>query len=939
MRTRFSILLLLAFISFLRAQNPLKIYCIDVNQGSSTLIVSPTNKYILIDAGEYQGNYGDSVYRFIRSLGITHLDHTIATHYHSDHIGGFPVAICSLSGGAGRNDSVLGFCYDRGDIDTFSSSHFYFYKNTIGLKRRTIALGDTINLGGGVIMVCVVKNGKVINGDSVATRPANSDYENFRSLGFILKYGFFEAWIGGDLTGIGSSERDVESITVPVIGDIDLYIANHHGSRWSSTATFLDSIRPEVTVFSQGVHVNNYGHPHQEAINRLINRNCYLYQMNDNPTAGTFSIPDSGKILNTHARIMVTTTNYIVNGDTYLIQGIRRDASVLEIITPKDTINEGATVVPRAKVKNLGNLTESFPIRLQIGSAYNKTKTVFGLAPNDTVTVSFDTIWNAVRGNYIVVCSTEVAQDSNSANNRKSANLTVSFYDSELSLIRQPPSEDTLVLSEIIIPQVIVKDNSAYSYPALTKIFFRITGNTIIYLDSVQRTLSPSQTDTITFTSKPLAEVLPGVYRCSSWVIRNNDQIPDNNHKAHNIYIHQNEQTGWKRLNNISSPSGIKDGAALATVRDNIYAFIGNNQPLLYRYWPDPDTWQNRKNISFGYHFGKLKSKFIRKGSALTYGTDNFGREVIYALKGNNTYEFWKYLIAQDSWIQQDDINDFAFKDGSALAYVSNPPNNKYVYALWGNNKYYLFRAYDIMNNQWITKDSAPRGRDNKKYKDGSCLVKVRDTLYLLKGGAKYNEFYGYDIIANHWTELESIPQSHPSIGKKKKVKSGGSITYHENTNSLYVFKGGGTQEFWSYDINNQCWTPKETIPKYLNNKSIVKSGGSLATLAGTIYAFKGNNTKEYWRYLPPDKENKSITDNLKYPQPASQTGNTIKKELLTNIRFEVFNINGQKIHIDNFSDIELLNNKHLKPGIYFITIVSAANKNHTFTKKIVIPR
>ena len=69
----------------------LRIYYPDIEQGSSTLVVSPTGKALLIDAGTGLKTTDDGIEHFINDLidaGIvTSLDFTLATHYDEDHIG------------------------------------------------------------------------------------------------------------------------------------------------------------------------------------------------------------------------------------------------------------------------------------------------------------------------------------------------------------------------------------------------------------------------------------------------------------------------------------------------------------------------------------------------------------------------------------------------------------------------------------------------------------------------------------------------------------------------------------------------------------------------------------------------------------------------------------------------------------------------------------
>ena len=58
---------------------------IDVGQGDCTLI-EDNGHYMLIDAGETE--YGSKVVSYIKNMGVNCIDYVIATHPHSDHIGG-----------------------------------------------------------------------------------------------------------------------------------------------------------------------------------------------------------------------------------------------------------------------------------------------------------------------------------------------------------------------------------------------------------------------------------------------------------------------------------------------------------------------------------------------------------------------------------------------------------------------------------------------------------------------------------------------------------------------------------------------------------------------------------------------------------------------------------------------------------------------------------
>ncbi|PJA29122.1 MAG: hypothetical protein CO189_03435, partial [candidate division Zixibacteria bacterium CG_4_9_14_3_um_filter_46_8] len=91
-------------ITTIGAQN-LQVHVIDVGQGHSTLIISPTGQTMLIDAGEL--NQVLNVKSYLASLGISHINYFVATHYHSDHIG-------SVANGLLNQGITFGTVYDRG---------------------------------------------------------------------------------------------------------------------------------------------------------------------------------------------------------------------------------------------------------------------------------------------------------------------------------------------------------------------------------------------------------------------------------------------------------------------------------------------------------------------------------------------------------------------------------------------------------------------------------------------------------------------------------------------------------------------------------------------------------------------------------------------------------------------------------------------------------
>ena len=71
-------------------------------------------------------------------------------------------------------------------------------------------------------------------------------------------------------TGDMSSSK--ESLIAQNDADVDILKVGHHGSRFSTAEFFLDAVTPSQAVISVG-RDNRYGHPTQEVLRKLQNRN------------------------------------------------------------------------------------------------------------------------------------------------------------------------------------------------------------------------------------------------------------------------------------------------------------------------------------------------------------------------------------------------------------------------------------------------------------------------------------------------------------------------------------------------------------------------------------------------------------------------------------------------------------------------------------------
>ncbi len=342
-----------------------------------------------------------------------------------------------------------------------------------------------------------------------------------------------------------------------------------------------------------------------------------------------------------------------------------------------------------------------------------------------------------------------------------------------------------------------------------------------------------------------------GRYVISCRVVLAGDLNPTNDTLSGWFYVKWRELPFWTQMASVPAGPGlrpVKDGGALCHGRYDasrfaVFALKGNNTSEFYRYHVAVDSWYPLESIPSAAE----KRKRVKKGAALCY--DRYDT-LVFALKGNGTCEFWRYDVIGDSWSRRADIplgtglKPKPVKGGSGLAFWhQGSTGNDYVYALKGNRTYEFWR-YLVQADTWEMRRDVPPGMSGKGMGDGSCLVNAGGTLYALKGS--YNEFYAYDIATDSWFARQPLPFENRA-GRRKKAKLGTSLCYLGGT--IYALKGG-TCEFWGYNPLADVWFELESLPRLPSGKP-VKGGGALTAGSGLVWALKGNKTFEFFAYDP----------------------------------------------------------------------------------------
>ncbi|WP_281217491.1 MBL fold metallo-hydrolase [Lysinibacillus capsici] len=281
------------------AGHEMQVHFIDVGQGDSILIESPSGKTMLIDGGVKGA--GQQIVSYLKELGINKLDIVVATHPDADHIGGLIPVL--------DNMTIEQF-YNSGKVHTSQT----FEEMLTRIDEKNIPyhvpkIGDDIEFDKDV-------NVKVLNANDQATD------NNDASIVLKMTYGNVSFLLTGDAGVALEKEMLQYDVKATVLK------AGHHGSNTSSSEEFIQAVKPEVTILSYGED-NKYGHPHAEIVDRLQAIGSKIYATAD---LGTITVSTDG-------------VNYTVNGketssvETGNILSKEEPTTAIEIVS-KDLVTE-----------------------------------------------------------------------------------------------------------------------------------------------------------------------------------------------------------------------------------------------------------------------------------------------------------------------------------------------------------------------------------------------------------------------------------------------------------------------------------------------------------------------------------------------------------------------------------------------------------------------
>jgi len=226
---------------------------VDVGQGASTLIHSG-ERTALVDCGSLTNprQAGAAVANAMDTYGWKQLDWLVLTHYHADHAGGLAGLLARVKVRELLLPQLLD-SEDQGD-----------------LQREVLALAERY----GVEVSYVEEPVERILDRAALTvyPPVTEGSTNEEGLTILCSVGEFELLITGDMNA-AAEKKLIEAYALP---DIEVLMAGHHGSRYSTSEELLETVWPEVGVVSVGE--NSFGHPTQEAMGRMAAAGMTLYR-------------------------------------------------------------------------------------------------------------------------------------------------------------------------------------------------------------------------------------------------------------------------------------------------------------------------------------------------------------------------------------------------------------------------------------------------------------------------------------------------------------------------------------------------------------------------------------------------------------------------------------------------------------------------------------
>lgn len=236
-----------AIWSLVLAKTPgqiMRVYFLDVGQGDSIFIDSPTHGRVLIDGGPNSRVLSELGQ--ILPFGDRRIDVVMESHPDADHITGLVSVLKSYKIGA----------FMEPGVNSDNQVHVTLENelNSLKIPKVIARRGMSVDFGDGAKLLILFPNQDVTNWET-----------NDASIVAKLTYGQESFLLTGDST------KKAEYMLLALDANIlksDVLKVGHHGSKNSTSLIYAQAVAPEYAVISAGAN-NRYGHPSKEALDVL----------------------------------------------------------------------------------------------------------------------------------------------------------------------------------------------------------------------------------------------------------------------------------------------------------------------------------------------------------------------------------------------------------------------------------------------------------------------------------------------------------------------------------------------------------------------------------------------------------------------------------------------------------------------------------------------
>lgn len=241
---------------------------LDVGQGDGIFYRFESGTCIFIDGGSSdRKQLGENVILpFLKYNGVQGISYWFVSHADSDHISGLSEVIDS-------GYTIEHIVVAEAAAKEAAMDELVLKAKEAGIDVCLMSKGDSIEINA----ASGLRNTAKEETDGVmCLYPGTADTASDRNdMCLVLKLtdGDFSGIFGGDIPA------EVEKELVAEYGkelSVDFYKANHHGSKYSGSKEWIEALSPRWAAVSCAAE-NRYGHPADEAMERLIDVNCRIF--------------------------------------------------------------------------------------------------------------------------------------------------------------------------------------------------------------------------------------------------------------------------------------------------------------------------------------------------------------------------------------------------------------------------------------------------------------------------------------------------------------------------------------------------------------------------------------------------------------------------------------------------------------------------------------